>query len=156
MKRSSIVLLTICTVLLLSCQAQDSKTTNAQPSAATSVKAEQSRYQRVIFFALSSTELNSLVEKDPSMVEIMDDFDFYVSEFMTTPGRADLELLYNDKEIILLEKGEEHVEFNRNKQPEPFGVILTDGIHEPMIRSGVFASENYQQMCLDYFGKEKK
>jgi 23S rRNA-/tRNA-specific pseudouridylate synthase len=142
---------------LFSCKAQETKTTDQKTEipveANKTTKDTPAKYKRVIFFALSSTELMELESKDPSAVEATNDFDFYVNEFMTNPGRNDLEILYNDKESIVLEKQGEQFFFERKSQAEPFGIILTDGVKDPVIKSGIFAAEQYKTLCDEYFGK---
>jgi hypothetical protein len=142
-------------LVLNSCNAQtgNNNSTNAPALTitATPVPNTTPKYKKVIFFALSSTELSALEKTDPSTVEATNDFDFYVNEFMANPGRTDLEILYNDQATISLRAGQEQILFERKKQAEPIGVILTDGVKAPLIKSGVFASEQFVQMCNSYF-----
>lgn len=157
MQRLWIVLAFFAISGLVSCKAQETKSTDRKTEipaeTAKTTQESPAKYKRVIFFALSSTELMELESKDPSAVEATNDFDHYVNEFMTNPGRKDLEILYNDKETIVLEKQDGQLFFERKAQPEPFGIILTDGVKDPMIRSGIFAAEQYVMMCNEYFGK---
>ena len=113
--------------------------------------------REVIFFAPSSSELDSMLSAPggDSFNEVIADYDFYVSEFMSDPGRSDLKIRYISDKVISIPTSEGTLSITRD-EGQSFGVILTDHRRQPLVNRGVFVTVEYRQMCKDYFGEPGK
>jgi hypothetical protein len=99
----------------------------------------------VIFYSPSMAERDSIIRiEGPELAQLLDDFDYYAgraSSFLRQRGiRAEL----NSDTLIPVRVQEVRIRLlERARLEDIFGAVLTDGVQEPRVVSGVVHEEEF-------------
>jgi hypothetical protein len=89
--------------------------------------------------------------QESAVTEAINDFEYYASAFQQNPGRKDLDIRFTDSKDIVVSKGTQSIHITRTEE-KPFGIIMTDGIKDPLIDYNVRLDQELREMAEKYFG----
>ncbi len=111
----------------------------------------------VIFFLLNKSELNKLTKELGSSYRYETDFLFnnythQAKEFKKLLAKYNIksELIRNKKFLIKLKNGQT-VRFNRIREDQIMGEIISDGIQDPVIEFGMYQNKDLAELLQKYF-----
>jgi hypothetical protein len=92
----------------------------------------------VVFFGPSHAERDSIARDEGLEIDdIMDDFNYYVGKVAVSLAQMRIPSESTDSRFISVKVGASTLRtFDRRTIPDPVGMILTDGLHEPQLVPG--------------------
>lgn len=112
----------------------------------------------IVFFIPTDKEFETIVEKEreeSGIYEVSSDFSYYANEVIDSLKKSSLKALTTKQPVIVISYGSRVKVVDRRKLDNIVGCILTDGIKEPEVYTGVYTDLDYWEMINKFFGKLK-
>ena len=108
---------------------------------------------RAVFFAPSRAERDSIARGEGLEIDdVMDDFNFYAGKAVVFLNHAGIPAEFTDSRIVIVKIGTAGFRtFDRRSMPDPVGMILTDGVHEPRVIPGQGTDRDLILQIREYF-----
>lgn len=108
---------------------------------------------RVVFFSPDRAERDSIAQGEGLEIDdVMDDFNYYAGKAAVFLRRAGIPSEFTDSRSIIVKTGASTFRtFDRRSIPDPVGMILTDGIHEPRVVPGRGTDRDLILEIKEYF-----
>ncbi len=108
----------------------------------------------IIFFKPSPVEYELLQQKDSLAInKTINDFNHYSNLAISFLRKKGIKYYITDKDFILVfyNNGEDSFLFERKREKDFIGVILTDINKEPLIKSGIVTDVELFSLMEDYY-----
>jgi hypothetical protein len=108
---------------------------------------------KVIFFEPSSAELDSIPQADRlELGEFLDDFDFYAGKVSVYLKRVKMPAAFTTSPVIVVKYGKnKYQKFAKKDVQELCGMILTDGVREPLLVAGAGSEKHMIAVIHEFF-----
>ena len=132
----------------------------AAPSCAPAQSADaplQVNGPRVVFFSPSRAERDSIARGEGLEIDdVVDDFNLYAGKAAVFLSRAGIAADFTESRIVIVKTGPVTSRtFDRALIPDPVGMILTDGFHEPRVVPGRGTDRDLILQISEYFHLNK-
>jgi len=113
---------------------------------------------RVVFFGPSRAERDSIVQNEGLEIDdIIDDFNLSAGKTAVYLGRWKIASEFTDCRTVIVRTGPAtYRTFDRRSIPDPVGMILTDGLHEPRVVPGRGSDRDLILQIDEYFHLHQK
>jgi hypothetical protein len=108
---------------------------------------------RVVFFGPARAERDSLAGSEGLEIDdLLDDFNLYAGKTAVFLGRTGIPSEFTESRIVIVKVGAAtYRTFDRRSIPDPVGMILTDGFHEPRVVPGRGTDRDLILEIREYF-----
>jgi hypothetical protein len=108
---------------------------------------------RVVFFGPSRAERDSIARDEGLEIDdLLDDFNYSAGKAAVFLSRAGIPSEFTESRIVIVKTGGAQFRtFDRKSIPDPVGMILTDGFHEPRVVPGRGTDRDLLIEIRDYF-----
>ncbi len=108
---------------------------------------------RVVFFGPSRAERDSIARDEGLEIDdLLDDFNYNAGKAAVFLNRAGIPSEFTESRLVIVNKGGGQFRtFDRKSIPDPVGMILTDGFHEPRVVPGRGTDRDLLIEIRDYF-----
>lgn len=112
----------------------------------------------IIFFSISQKEYDKIIKKEgeeSGIDEVLDDFNYYASEVADSLKMAGIKPLMTASRTFAIMKNNGRKSYiSRDSKKGITGVLLFDGVNEPVLDYGVGTDIDYYSLVNEYFEKE--
>jgi hypothetical protein len=108
---------------------------------------------RVIFYSPAPAERDSIIRLEGTdIAQLLDDFDYYAGRASSFLRQNRIRAEFTSDPLIPVRAREARTRLvERGKLEDIFGAILTDGIQEPRVLSGVVNEEEFAAEVRSYY-----
>jgi len=112
----------------------------------------------VVFFSISQEEYDKIIKEEgegSGINEVIDDFNYYASEVTDSLRKVGFKtVMTNSKTFAFINNKDERNFITRDSKEGRVGLLLFDGIKEPMLDYGVGTDIDYLSIVDEYFKKK--
>ena len=107
----------------------------------------------VVFFGPSRGERDSIAQSEGLEIDdVIDDFNFNAGKAAVFLSRARIATEFTESRTVIIQTGSATFRtFDRRSIPDPVGMILTDGFHEPRVVPGRGTDRDLILQISEYF-----
>jgi hypothetical protein len=106
-----------------------------------------------VFFGPSRAERDSIARDEGLEIDdLLDDFNYNAGKAAVYLSRAGIPSEFTESRIVIVKTGGAQFRtFDRKSIPDPVGMVLTDGFHEPRVVPGRGTDRDLLIEIKDYF-----
>lgn len=108
---------------------------------------------RVVFYSPTTAERDSIINLEGTdIAQLLDDFDYYAGRASSFLRQHSIRVEFTSDPLIPMRAREARIRIvERGKLEDIFGAILTDGIQEPRVLSGVVNEEEFAAEVRSFY-----